>query len=116
MLPWSNPNAGPNDNKYRYADTCIAELITLMMRQGSAPSLMTAKIAGGAQMFQASSNPLSAFNIGERNVDAVKQTLAKHKIRIIAEDPGDNFGRTEYFYVQTGVVEVKTASSRLIVL
>ena len=39
------------------------------------------KIAGGAQMFSVNS---TVFNIGERNVAAVKQVLASYRIKIVA--------------------------------
>ncbi|HHX57803.1 MAG TPA: chemotaxis protein CheD [Clostridiales bacterium] len=113
MLPYSKDSGSSATNLRRYADTGIAELIQMMIRNGAEISNITAKIAGGAQMFQ---TQLNTFNIGERNVEAVKRVLSGNRIRIIAEDTGANFGRTVFFDVKSGEMKVKTASSRLVVL
>ena len=107
MLPWSSESQTPGDNMRRYADTGINELISKMCRQGTSVNKLTAKIAGGAQMFKAKS---TVFNIGERNVDAVKKVLKAYKIPIIAEQTGQNFGRTVFFYSETGLMEIRAAT------
>ena len=107
MLPESKETTKSTDNPRRYADTGIAELIRLMQQRGAVTSAITAKIAGGAQMFQTN---LETFNIGTRNVSAVKKILAKFGIPIIAEDTGSNYGRTVFFDVSTGVMQVKSVS------
>ena len=47
-------------------------------------------------------------NIGKRNVEAVKETLSKFQVRILAEDTGLNYGRTVYFYTENGSMVVKS--------
>lgn len=106
MLPDSKESANV-DNHRRYADTGIKELVESMLRYGASIPTMTAKIAGGAQMFQ---TQLKTFNIGERNVQAVKKVLAGYGIRIIAEDTGADYGRTVFFDVSTGVMQVKSVN------
>ena len=107
MLPLSTEAATGIDNKRRYADTGIKELVDLMIKNGASRTGMTAKIAGGAQMFKVAS---AAFNIGERNVAAVKKTLAAYGIRIIAEDTGLDYGRTQFFYAENGTMEIRAAT------
>ena len=107
MLPWSTESTRPNENLWRYADTGLADLISKMTKKGASAERMTAKIAGGAQMFKAKSD---IFNIGERNVAAVKQLLAERNIPILAEETGENFGRTVFFNSQTGIMEVRANS------
>ena len=64
MLPDSS--AIPNDkNKFKFADTGIQLLYESMIKNGAAASRITAKIAGGANMF-ATTTP--AMSIGDRNV------------------------------------------------
>lgn len=109
MLPLSTEATQTGGNKRRYADTGIAELIQKMNAQGAMTSRMTAKIAGGAQMFSVNS---AVFNIGERNVAAVKKVLASYKIRIIAEETGSNYGRTQLFHADTGVMEIRAATKQ----
>ncbi len=107
MLPDSKESTKASDNPRRYADTGIAELIELMRKNGAMTSSLTAKIAGGAQMFQTN---LETFNIGARNTAAVKKILAQYRIPIIAEDTGSNYGRTVFFDVATGTMQVKSVS------
>lgn len=107
MLPDSRESSNPDDNRRRYADTGLAELIGIMKMHGASLSCMTAKIAGGAQMFQ---TKLNTFNIGEKNVAAVKKLLSAYKINIIAEDTGSNYGRTVFFDVSTGIMQVKSVA------
>ena len=73
------------------------------------PMRFQAKIAGGAQMFAAKGNT-SLANIGERNVIAVKQELARLKIPIIAQDTGKNYGRTLFFSAADGVMKIKSVN------
>ena len=50
------------------------------------------------------------FNIGDRNVTEVKKMLAKERIPILAEDTGADYGRTVFFYPETGVMEIRAAA------
>ena len=94
--------------EHRFADTGIVALVKKMTSMGANPSRLKAKIAGGAQMFACVNNK-ELGNIGARNVIAVKETLAKLRIPIIAEDTGKDYGRTLYFYAETGLMKVKSA-------
>lgn len=112
MLPLSKEAVGNAvDNRRRYADTGITELIQTMSLSGASPSRLVAKIAGGAQMFSTTS---SVFNIGERNVAAVKKILAAYRIRIVAEQTGENFGRTVFFYPEDGTMEIRAAARQTV--
>ena len=51
MLPNSKEAANASVNLRRYADTGISELISQMQKKGAVLASITAKIAGGAQMF-----------------------------------------------------------------
>lgn len=106
MLPESqNPQNEIALNKY--ADTCIPNMITRLRHLGCLQANLTAKIAGGAKMFEVSGD--SSFgNIGDRNVVAVKRVLKECGIRIIAEDTGLNYGRTVYFNTDSGLMTVKS--------
>lgn len=95
LLPSSVQIPG-NNTPMKFADTAIPMLVREMEKLGARSSQLKAKIAGGAQMFAAMSNA-SIANVGERNVQAVKQTLAKLRIPIVVADTGANYGRTLYF-------------------
>ena len=106
MLPSSSLN---NDTRQacRFADTAIVILVKKMEQAGASPRRLKAKIAGGAQMFTAISNS-SISNIGQRNVAAVRETLGKLGIPIVADDTGKDFGRTLYFSAEDGSMRIKS--------
>lgn len=107
MLPDSTAIAGGSATRPKFADTAIVDMLNAMKAQGALQSEITAKIAGGAVMFQSAS---AQFNIGERNVEAVRRILGKLAIPIIAADTGLNYGRTVTFFAENGNLEVNSAS------
>ena len=113
MLPWSADSKSAGENSRRFADTGIAELANMMQSRGADFRCVTAKIAGGAQMFATTS---AVFNIGERNVEAVKKVLNKFKIPIVAEETGKNFGRTVFFDAATGEMQIKSATKQTVLV
>ncbi len=108
MLPESSLGT-TSMNKAKYADTGINLLVEEILKIGGVKVRLTAKIAGGAQMFSFPGSN-SVMRIGERNVEAVKLTLEQLRIKIIAEDTGGNFGRTIEFFTANGLLHVKTIS------
>ncbi len=105
MLPDST-TVKNNSNIAKFADTGIDACIDMMIKNGASRIGLTAKIAGGAQMFAFGSNN-DMLRIGERNVEAVKRKLRTLGIRILAEDTGKSYGRTIEFYPQTGELLIK---------
>lgn len=85
----------------KFADTGIEELVKQVVLHGANRSRLVAKIAGGAQMF-AFQNKNDMIRIGERNVEASKAKLKQMNIPILAEDTGENYGRTVIFYPENG--------------
>lgn len=106
MLPDSTA-VRQNSNKAKFADTGIDLLIDMMAKEGAKRNGLTAKIAGGAQMFAFNGNS-DMLRVGERNVEAVKEKLSALGIRILSEDTGLNFGRTVEFYPETGDFLIKS--------
>ncbi|MDR0903043.1 MAG: chemotaxis protein CheD [Ruminococcus sp.] len=113
MLPSSRENSNPSDNFRKFADTGIGELIQSLGLIGSQKSSLVAKIAGGAKMF-ATNNSL--FNIGERNVEQVRRYLQLMRIPLKAHDTGLDYGRTVFFHVDTGILEVKATNKKNLML
>ena len=66
-----------------------------------------AKMAGGAQMF-AFAKATDIMRVGERNANAVRDLLKSLGIRLLAEDTGQNYGRTVQINLENGVYTVKT--------
>ena len=107
LLPDSTASTSGASTPMKFANSAIPLLIHQMELMGASRLRMKAKIAGGATMFTVASDK---FNIGDRNVTMVKKTLAQLHIPIIAEDTGLNYGRTQLFYVDTGVMEIRAAT------
>lgn len=106
MLPDSTQIRN-NSNVAKFADTAIDKLIGDMVGLGANKSRLVAKIAGGAQMFSFDSKN-DMMRIGERNATATKVKLKQLGIRLLAEDTGENYGRTIEFYSETGDLLIKT--------
>lgn len=98
MLPL-NMETG-RKNAYKYADTGIRTTLREMEMKGARRAAITAKIAGGARMFEVSGGSLG--NIGQRNSESVHQILRMEKIRLLWEDVGGTIARTMEFDSATG--------------
>ena len=107
MLPDSTAGVNGASAPMRFADTAIPLLIREMEKLGASRGRLRAKIAGGATMFAIANDK---FNIGDRNVAKVKAMLASERIPILAEDTGADYGRTLFFYPETGVMEIRAAA------
>ncbi|QGT99191.1 Chemotaxis protein CheD [Candidatus Syntrophocurvum alkaliphilum] len=94
-------------NKAKFADTAIEMALEEMNKMGCNTTMLTAKIAGGAQMFKFSGES-DIMKIGKRNAQAVEENLKKHGIKIVSKDTGGNYGRTIIFNVETGDLFVRT--------
>ena len=106
MLPDSNQSRA-NENRAKFADTGIPDMLEELIRMGAAKSRLVAKLAGGSQMF-AFANASDIMRVGLRNASASKEILKKLSIPIVGEDTGGNYGRTVQIDLSTGVYKVKT--------
>ena len=106
MLPDSNQSRA-NENRAKFADTGIPDMLNELIRMGAAKSRLVAKLAGGSQMF-AFANASDIMRVGLRNASASKEILKKLSIPIVGEDTGGNYGRTVRIDLSTGVYKVKT--------
>ncbi|MFA5340354.1 MAG: chemotaxis protein CheD [Clostridia bacterium] len=86
----------------KFADTAIKMLIDKMIIAGCRRNNLTAKIAGGANMFS-----WSGETVGDKNIKAVQIQLMKHGIPILAKDVGGDYGRTVSICAETGTVTIK---------
>ena len=98
MLP-INMEAG-RKNTFKYADTGIRETLNQMVAKGAVKGRITAKIAGGARMFEVNGGTLGS--IGQRNSESVHQVLRRENIRLLREDVGGKVARTMEFDSATG--------------
>ncbi|RDW17814.1 chemotaxis protein CheD [Oceanobacillus chungangensis] len=110
LLPDSSHTKQTNLNAFKYADTAIPILVDELVRNGASKLRLKAKIAGGAQMFQFTSNS-DTMRIGARNVDMVKEMLKGFEIPIVSSDVGGNSGRTIEFDPITSELKIRKVRS-----
>jgi chemotaxis protein CheD len=91
---------------FKFADTAVPALADALHKFKGNGSFISAKIAGGANMFPSMKD--NSLNIGAKNVEAVKNALANNKFKLIAEDIGGEHGRRISFNVVTGLVTIRT--------
>ncbi len=108
MLPDST-QARATDNKAKFADTALPVLLDEVLALGGSRSRLTAKIAGGSQMFSFA-QATDVMRIGDRNAEAVRAVLKSMSIRLVAEDVGGNYGRTVELLLDSGAFLIKTVN------
>ncbi|NLL18350.1 MAG: chemotaxis protein CheD [Clostridia bacterium] len=113
MLPDSSQFQNKT-NRAKYADLAIPDMLQEILARGARKSGITAKIAGGAQMFNFGDRNVTTLNIGQRNVEMTKKVLNELKIPIIGEHTGENYGRTMIFTLKDGGVVIRTIGKPLI--
>lgn len=102
VLPES---AGRDGTPGKFADTAVPWMLAVLRQQGLPAHGLTAKLAGGASMFNGS-GPLQ---IGEANAKAVATALKKVGIRVAGQDVGGTRGRRVDFDCASGEMIVQCA-------
>jgi len=90
----------------KYGDTAIEELIGEMKKKGANYIMIIAKIAGGSHMFKMVSPNIG--DIGKKNLEAVREALKKHHVRVVAEDVGGSTGRSVELDTETGKLIIRS--------
>jgi chemotaxis protein CheD len=110
------PSSSVTRNKsfpLKYADTAVPALTAALRKLGKRSVALSAKMVGGANMFP---NMKSiTLNVGEKNVEAVRQALAAEGVMLLAEDVGGNCGRRVSFNVVDGLVRVRNGRREKII-
>ena len=104
MLP-SRQEATSQTKAGKFADSSIQLMVERMEALGASGRGLQAKLFGGANMFPSVPGNV-LIRIGERNIQAVKEELAKRRIALVAEDVGGHRGRSILFTPHDGVVRV----------
>ena len=107
LLP-SQAMSRETSNPAKFPETIVPLMLREMRQLGASPiARISAKIVGGASMF----GQLVAgtgINVGERNVNATREVLAAAGIPIVAEDTGLDYGRSVYFHLGDGRLDVRS--------
>ncbi len=94
-------------NPARCAETALPMLLRELAAIGARRERLTARLAGGASMFGPSPG---LPPMGKRNVSAARQVLAAAQVPIIGEDVLGGHGRSVYFYLEDGRIEVRSVT------
>jgi len=96
-----------------YADTGIARLLGAMDKlHGGKRGRLLVKLVGGANIM----DPDNTFDIGKRNVLAIKKILWENRLGVLVEDLGEDISRNVRVRVDTGQVSVKTLGKERVIL
>ncbi|WP_181995712.1 chemotaxis protein CheD [Clostridium sp. AM58-1XD] len=85
----------------RFVNEAVEVLYEKMLEHGAQAGHMWGKLAGGARIFCFAPEEHEA-DIGKMNVEQARIKLQMLGIPILAEDTGENYGRTVYFHVRDG--------------
>lgn len=107
MLPNSSTaREGAPHRPGKFGDSAVDELIREMKEMGANHLMIIAKIAGGSHMFKMVSPNMG--DIGKKNVEAVREALKRHYVRVVAEDVGGATGRSVELDTNTGKLMIKS--------
>jgi len=97
-------------NKAKFVDSAVIELINHLVRIGASRGALVAKIAGGAHMFGNSQNN-DLLKIGERNAAAGLAILKQLAIPVHANDTGGTRGRTIELDIDSGSLKIRVVGA-----
>lgn len=106
LLPSRSLSRGA-ENPGRFPHTAIPRLLEEMVALGADPRRLVARLVGGASMF-ANLVPAGSMQMGDRNVIASREVLHQLAIPIVAEAVGGNDGRSVWFHVAPGKLQVRS--------
>lgn len=113
MLPTPIPGRSAEPTG-RFASLAVPALVQSVIEAGADRARLEARVVGGATMFGALASDAEA--IGTRNVRAARAALEALDVPVLSEDVGGTFGRSVYFNVGDGQIEVRSVHRGMRVL
>jgi len=106
ILPDSTKANGTSPAKapFMFADTGISAFLRALIDQGAKTENLKVVVAGGAHIM----DQTGVFNIGQKNLDALKTNLGEHDIKIHHEAVGGSKSRTISLEIGSGKSIIKT--------
>ena len=97
--------------KGKYANIAIEELVNWLKKNRIPNEEVQIKLVGGAKMFK---NTVSdVLNISDRNIESITQELAKYKLKPHKTELGGNKGRSIFFNLENGQIQIFHAGGKL---
>ncbi|GBE17685.1 chemoreceptor glutamine deamidase CheD [archaeon BMS3Abin16] len=104
MLP--KGSAQKSSRPAKYANIAIPALHEKVLEEIGGKGRIAAKICGGSKMFKSA----AGFHIGEHNVTAAREELAKLGLKIVGEDCGSDYGRNVTFTPENGKLIIRSVN------
>ena len=114
MLPDSTKIRN-NSNRSKFVDSGMEDMLKQLEEVGGSRRRLIAKLAGGAKMFDFADENENT-SIGYQNVQAAKKILEELRIPLVAEDTGENYGRTIVFDPETNALEIRAVGQEIRVI
>ena len=115
LLP-SPSLARDRSNPGRFPETALPLVLGAMAAAGAERERITARLVGGASMFTSAGGAPGPIAMGERNVVAARQALAAAHVPVVGEDVLKNHGRSVFFFLDDGRIEVRTVARGAVIL
>jgi len=112
MLPRQTKQ--PLPGHFPYVDTAVTHMVEIMgTRFGLAPSELTVKLFGGASVLQTHMAGADGFAIGQQNIAAALESLARFGLAPNVQKTGGTEGYKIFFNTGTGEVFVRRIAPSL---
>ena len=104
----------PVPGHFPYLDTAVSHMLeTMTTRFGLAPSELTVKLFGGASVLQTCGTGADALAIGQQNIAAALEALARFGLAPEVQKTGGSKGYKIFFNTGTGEVFVRRIAPNL---
>ncbi|MDN5212719.1 chemotaxis protein CheD [Fulvivirgaceae bacterium BMA12] len=94
----------PGSNQWRKSDEMLQTIIDGMLDRNCHPLTIRARLVGGANIMN-----MLRSDIGQRNIEYVREELKKSGIMILAEDIGGVESRTARLEIESGTLSVNNS-------
>jgi chemotaxis protein CheD len=92
---------------FKYMDCAILHMLHTFREHGIMNNEIEIKVFGGADTLVSK----SSNTIGSQNIKTTLDIFSKEKLKVVAADVGDFFGRKLFFFTDTGDVYLKRLKS-----
>lgn len=107
MLPSASADKnGGQTQPAKFVDSGVTQLFKEAYKLGARKDRIVVKVAGGASV--ANGGEMDSFQIGKRNIVALKKLFWKNGVLIKGEDVGGSKSRTVTLNVASGEVRIKS--------
>jgi len=90
-------------NAARYGNFAMEKMINDILKHGGSRENLEVKIFGGGRVLK----NMQSLDIGNGNIDFVREYINTEKLTLVGEDVGDIFPRKVIYFPQSGKVKVK---------